>query len=40
MFMGLVPIVWLPGIGADTVKRMAAPMIGGRLPVHESSRLR
>ena len=29
MFMGLVPIMWSVGSGADTMKRIAAPMIGG-----------
>ncbi|HSB04332.1 MAG TPA: efflux RND transporter permease subunit, partial [Thermodesulfobacteriota bacterium] len=29
MFMGLVPIMWSAGAGADTMKRIAAPMIGG-----------
>jgi Cu(I)/Ag(I) efflux system membrane protein CusA/SilA len=29
MFMGLVPIMWSAGSGADTMKRIAAPMIGG-----------
>jgi Cu(I)/Ag(I) efflux system membrane protein CusA/SilA len=29
MFMGLVPIMWSIGSGADTMKRIAAPMIGG-----------
>jgi Cu(I)/Ag(I) efflux system membrane protein CusA/SilA len=29
MFMGLVPIMWSTGAGADTMKRIAAPMIGG-----------
>lgn len=27
--MGLVPIMWSTGVGADPMKRMAAPMIGG-----------
>jgi Cu(I)/Ag(I) efflux system membrane protein CusA/SilA len=27
--MGLVPIMWSTGIGADMMKRVAAPMIGG-----------
>jgi Cu(I)/Ag(I) efflux system membrane protein CusA/SilA len=29
MFMGLVPIMWSDGAGADVMKRIAAPMIGG-----------
>jgi Cu(I)/Ag(I) efflux system membrane protein CusA/SilA len=29
MFLGLVPIMWSVGTGADTMKRIAAPMIGG-----------
>src|SRR4029077_15378692 len=29
MFMGLVPIMWSMGTGADVMKRIAAPMIGG-----------
>ncbi|MGD0498643.1 MAG: CusA/CzcA family heavy metal efflux RND transporter [Bryobacteraceae bacterium] len=29
MFMGLVPIMWSVGAGADTMRRIAAPMIGG-----------
>jgi Cu(I)/Ag(I) efflux system membrane protein CusA/SilA len=28
-FLGLVPIMWSLGAGADTMKRIAAPMIGG-----------
>jgi len=28
-FVGLVPIMWSIGAGADTMKRIAAPMIGG-----------
>ena len=31
MFMGLIPIMWSTGAGADTMKRIAAPMIGGIL---------
>ena len=31
MFMGLVPIMWSVGTGADVMKRIAAPMIGGIL---------
>jgi len=30
-FLGLVPIMWSVGAGADTMKRIAAPMIGGIL---------
>jgi Cu(I)/Ag(I) efflux system membrane protein CusA/SilA len=29
MFMGLVPIMWSASAGADVMKRIAAPMIGG-----------
>jgi Cu(I)/Ag(I) efflux system membrane protein CusA/SilA len=29
MFMGLMPIMWSTGTGADVMKRIAAPMIGG-----------
>ena len=29
MFMALVPIMWSVGTGADVMKRIAAPMIGG-----------
>ncbi len=29
MFMGLVPIMWSVGTGADVMKRIAAPMIAG-----------
>jgi Cu(I)/Ag(I) efflux system membrane protein CusA/SilA len=28
-FLGLVPIMWSVGAGADTMKRIAAPMVGG-----------
>jgi Cu(I)/Ag(I) efflux system membrane protein CusA/SilA len=28
-FMGLLPIMWSPSAGADVMKRIAAPMIGG-----------
>ncbi|MBF0385134.1 MAG: efflux RND transporter permease subunit [Candidatus Omnitrophica bacterium] len=31
MFMGLLPIMWSMGAGADTMKRCAAPIIGGIL---------
>jgi Cu(I)/Ag(I) efflux system membrane protein CusA/SilA len=31
MFMGLIPIMWSMGSGADMMKRIAAPMIGGIL---------
>lgn len=31
LFMGLVPIMWSIGAGADVMKRIAAPMIGGLL---------
>ena len=29
MFMGLLPIMWSAGTGADMMKRVAAPMVGG-----------
>jgi Cu(I)/Ag(I) efflux system membrane protein CusA/SilA len=29
LFMGLIPIMWSIGTGADVMKRIAAPMIGG-----------
>jgi Cu(I)/Ag(I) efflux system membrane protein CusA/SilA len=29
MFLGLVPIMWSAGAGADVMKRIAAPIIGG-----------
>jgi Cu(I)/Ag(I) efflux system membrane protein CusA/SilA len=29
MFMGLMPIMWSTGAGADVMKRIAAPLIGG-----------
>ena len=29
MFVGLAPIMWSAGTGADVMKRIAAPMIGG-----------
>jgi Cu(I)/Ag(I) efflux system membrane protein CusA/SilA len=29
MCLGLVPIMWSTGAGADVMKRIAAPMIGG-----------
>jgi Cu(I)/Ag(I) efflux system membrane protein CusA/SilA len=29
MFMGLIPIMWSAGAGADVMRRIAAPMIGG-----------
>ena len=28
-FMGLLPIMWSMGTGADMMKRIAAPMVGG-----------
>ncbi|MGA2602494.1 MAG: efflux RND transporter permease subunit, partial [Bryobacteraceae bacterium] len=47
MFMGLVPIMWSSGTGADVMKRIAAPMIGGiftsfllELVVYPSAELR
>lgn len=30
-FMGLLPIMWASGAGADVMKRIAAPMVGGLL---------
>jgi copper/silver efflux system protein len=30
-FMGLMPIMWSTGSGADVMKRVAAPMVGGLL---------
>ncbi|HED17703.1 MAG TPA: efflux RND transporter permease subunit [Gammaproteobacteria bacterium] len=29
LFMGLIPILWSDGAGADVMKRIAAPMVGG-----------
>ena len=29
-FLGLLPIMWSHGTGADVMKRIAAPMVGGR----------
>jgi len=29
MLIGLLPIMWYAGVGADVMKRIAAPMIGG-----------
>ena len=29
MALGLLPVMWSTGIGADTMKRIAAPMVGG-----------
>ena len=31
LFLGLIPIMWASGAGADVMKRIAAPMIGGIL---------
>jgi Cu(I)/Ag(I) efflux system membrane protein CusA/SilA len=28
-FIGLLPILWSTGAGADVMKRIAAPMVGG-----------
>jgi Cu(I)/Ag(I) efflux system membrane protein CusA/SilA len=28
-FIGLVPLLWAQGTGADVMRRLAAPMIGG-----------
>jgi Cu(I)/Ag(I) efflux system membrane protein CusA/SilA len=30
-FIGLLPIMWSVGTGADMMKRVAAPMVGGLL---------
>jgi Cu(I)/Ag(I) efflux system membrane protein CusA/SilA len=30
-FIGLVPLLWATGTGADVMRRIAAPMIGGLL---------
>src|SRR5579872_4445521 len=29
MIIGLVPVLWSSGTGADVMKRIAAPMVGG-----------
>ena len=29
LLVGLIPIMWATGTGADVMKRIAAPMIGG-----------
>jgi Cu(I)/Ag(I) efflux system membrane protein CusA/SilA len=29
LLLGLIPIMWAAGTGADVMKRIAAPMIGG-----------
>ena len=29
ILMGLLPIMWSAGAGADVMKRIAAPMVGG-----------
>lgn len=31
IILGLLPIMWSQGTGADVMKRMAAPMIGGMM---------
>jgi Cu(I)/Ag(I) efflux system membrane protein CusA/SilA len=31
LLLGLMPILWSTGSGADVMKRIAAPMIGGLL---------
>ncbi|MEP7363959.1 MAG: CusA/CzcA family heavy metal efflux RND transporter [Acidobacteriota bacterium] len=31
MFLGIIPIMWSTGAGADVMKRIAAPMLGGIL---------
>jgi Cu(I)/Ag(I) efflux system membrane protein CusA/SilA len=28
-FIGLVPLLWATGTGADVMRRLAAPMLGG-----------
>lgn len=30
-FIGLLPLLWAEGSGADVMRRLAAPMIGGLL---------
>ena len=29
MLIGLLPVLWSTGTGADVMKRIAAPMVGG-----------
>jgi Cu(I)/Ag(I) efflux system membrane protein CusA/SilA len=29
MMIGLIPVLWSTGAGADVMKRIAAPMVGG-----------
>jgi Cu(I)/Ag(I) efflux system membrane protein CusA/SilA len=29
MMLGLLPLLWSEGTGADVMKRIAAPMVGG-----------
>jgi Cu(I)/Ag(I) efflux system membrane protein CusA/SilA len=29
MMIGLIPVLWSTGTGADVMKRIAAPMVGG-----------
>ncbi|GKS63292.1 hypothetical protein YTPLAS72_05960 [Nitrospira sp.] len=29
--LGLIPVMWATGTGADVMKRLAAPMVGGVL---------
>jgi Cu(I)/Ag(I) efflux system membrane protein CusA/SilA len=31
MLIGLVPLLWASGSGADVMKRIAAPMVGGMI---------
>lgn len=31
MMIGLIPVLWSTGTGADVMKRIAAPMVGGLL---------
>ena len=35
MILGLVPIMWSTGIGADVIRPMAAPVLGGILIADE-----
>jgi copper/silver efflux system protein len=36
MLLGLIPLLWATGSGADVMKRIAAPMVGGSLPARSS----
>jgi Cu(I)/Ag(I) efflux system membrane protein CusA/SilA len=31
VILGLAPIIWTHGTGADVMKRIAAPMVGGMI---------